>query len=61
VPARDPAALTDALLALARDPELRAQMGVAGRAHAVRWFGAERCAAVHLQLFEAALAHRDRR
>lgn len=61
VPARDPAALAQALLELARDPGLRSRMGVAGREHAVRWFGAERCAATHLRLFDAALEHRDRR
>ncbi|MCI0633989.1 MAG: GNAT family N-acetyltransferase [Actinobacteria bacterium] len=42
VPVRDPRALSDAILALARDPERRDRMGAAARARAVRRFDERR-------------------
>lgn len=41
VPVRDPRALADAILRLARDPALRARMGAAGRARVEREFAQE--------------------
>lgn len=38
VPARDPAALADAILRLSRSPELRADLGASGRQKAIREF-----------------------
>jgi colanic acid/amylovoran biosynthesis glycosyltransferase len=42
VPVRDPAAMAEALARLARDPELRARMGTAGRQRVVRQFALTR-------------------
>lgn len=61
VPARDPEALASGLLGLLGDAGLRAAVGRAARDHAVARFGVERSVALHLRLFEAALANRDAR
>lgn len=61
VPAREPAALAEAVLRLGRDPGLRARFGAAGRERALQRFGAAGCAEIHLRLFAAALEHRDHR
>ncbi|MEO7117985.1 MAG: glycosyltransferase [Candidatus Limnocylindrales bacterium] len=61
VPSRDPRALAKAVLRLARDPALRAQFGTAARDRAIQRFGAASCARIHVQLFEAAIAHRANR
>jgi glycosyltransferase involved in cell wall biosynthesis len=56
VPARDPAALADALEALLGDPARRAAMGRAARARAEREFGIESVVAATLDLFRRCLA-----
>ena len=57
VPPGQGAALAAAILALLDDPVRRAEMGRAGRVAALERFTAERSADVHLQAYEAALAH----
>ena len=56
VPARDPRALADAILALADDPARRAAMGAEGRRRAEEEFAAERIHQETLQVYERALA-----
>ncbi len=60
VPPRDPRALGDAILALARDPERRMAMGEAGRRRAVESFSLETCVARYERLYDA-LTSNDRR
>jgi glycosyltransferase involved in cell wall biosynthesis len=52
VPPRAPAVLAEALGTLARDPELRAQMGRRGRARAVAEFSLDRVVAATLAVYE---------
>lgn len=56
VPPRDPEAIGDAVLRLARDPELRRKCGTAARARAAAEFSIEHCAAAHRELYQALLA-----
>jgi glycosyltransferase involved in cell wall biosynthesis len=53
----DPAALALAVVGLT-DPQKRARMGASSRKRAVELCSKERCAAVHLQAYQHALAHR---
>jgi glycosyltransferase involved in cell wall biosynthesis len=56
VPVRDSSALADALSMLLRDPVMRKQMGVAGRARAERLFGEEVVQQLTLDLYKYLLA-----
>ena len=56
VPAREPRALADAILALVDDPSRRAAMGVEGRRRAETEFAADRISAETLLVYEQALA-----
>lgn len=53
VPARDPAALAEAILRLLRDPGLRAELGRHGRARAERLFSLDRCAERHFEVYSS--------
>lgn len=55
VPTRDPAALGEAILRLAKDPGLRGRMGRAGRARAVAQFDREKQAARFLGFYREAI------
>ena len=57
VPAEDPHALANAILALASDPARRASMGAAGSARADAHFTAERMATDTAALYDDVLAH----
>lgn len=57
VPARDHAALADALESLIGDPLLRARMGAAARARAVEKFSLGRVNAETLELYQSILTH----
>ena len=59
VPSRDPTALGDAVLRLARDPELRRRLGSAGRRRVKQEFSVERCVDSHTSLYEELLARLD--
>jgi glycosyltransferase involved in cell wall biosynthesis len=61
VPVDDTDALAAALRELLDDPELRAELGRAGRAAALERFSTETSADVHVQAYEAALAHAAQR
>lgn len=52
VPVRDPGALADAIEKLIKEPELRQQMGRAGRALAEREFSIETIASQHLAIYK---------
>jgi glycosyltransferase involved in cell wall biosynthesis len=58
VPPRDPSALGEAVLRLARDPGLRERFGRAGRARVEQEFSVERCVALHQALYEELIAER---
>ena len=58
VPARDPAALADAIDSLLRDSSLRAAMGVAGREVVIRAFSVEKIAGQVVDLYRALLGMR---
>ena len=52
VPAHNPGAIGEAVLRLARDPELRKRFGAAGRARVMREFSINRCVRAHADLYE---------
>lgn len=52
VPARDPRAMAERLLALVRSPELRSRMGSAGRAQVAAHFSFDRQGEDYVRLFE---------
>jgi glycosyltransferase involved in cell wall biosynthesis len=52
VPIGDRVALTEALVCLARDADLRGRYGEAARTHAIRDFGVDRCVAEFAALYE---------
>lgn len=54
---RDPAAIVDATVRILDHPERAAAMGAAGRLESEQQFAAERCADVHAEAFEKAIAH----
>lgn len=54
----NPQAIADATLRLLGDEELRSRMGVVARQRAIERYDVEVCADVHVQAFEAAIAHR---
>jgi glycosyltransferase involved in cell wall biosynthesis len=56
VPAREPAQLAEAAIALWRDPGLRSRMGKAARRRAIRSFPLEREADAYLRLYEEVTA-----
>jgi glycosyltransferase involved in cell wall biosynthesis len=60
VPPRDPAALGDAVLRLARDPDLRGRLGREGRLRVKQEFSIEQCVDSHNYLYEELLARLDR-
>lgn len=51
VPPKDPDALTNAILRLARDPQLRKQMGLAAKRHAIERFDISRTIRLHEDLY----------
>jgi len=55
VPLRSPAALADAIVALAVDPARRARMGLASRAKALSEFDDRRCVEVTLEVYRRLL------
>ena len=59
VPPRAPAALADALRTLARDPELRLEMGRRGRERAVAEFSLDRVVAATLAVYERLSANAE--
>jgi glycosyltransferase involved in cell wall biosynthesis len=61
VPARDAAALTDAIARLAGDPALRATMGRNAVAKAIREFDQRRVIATTLDVYEGLLERKVRR
>jgi len=60
VPARDPAALADALLELVNDAKLRASMGERGRRRAIDEFDSEKCARALLEQYQRLVRERPR-
>ena len=58
VPARDATALAAAIASLASDPDLRKQLGTAGRAKATREFDERRCIAITLDAYRSLLTRR---
>ena len=60
VPPRAPTALADALRTLARDPELRLEMGRRGRERAVAEFSLDRVVAATLAIYERLCAAAER-
>jgi glycosyltransferase involved in cell wall biosynthesis len=56
-----PDAIAGAVLALIRDPDLRASFGAEGRTRVEQGYGIERCAEAHLRAYELARKHRARR
>ena len=56
VPSRDVAALGEAVLRLARDPNLRIRLGGAGQLRVKQEFSAERCVDSHSSLYEELVA-----
>jgi glycosyltransferase involved in cell wall biosynthesis len=57
VPPLDPAAIAEATLRIAGDPELAARLGAEGRRHAVERYDAGLSAQLYLQAFAAAREH----
>jgi glycosyltransferase involved in cell wall biosynthesis len=57
LPALDPAALFDAILCLAANPSLQASMGARGRESAIALCSVEKCARIHVEAYDRALAH----
>ena len=55
VPPRDPKAIGDAILKLARDPEQRRRFGAAGRKRVEKEFSIEKCVKAHADLYEEML------
>jgi glycosyltransferase involved in cell wall biosynthesis len=55
VPPRDPKAIGNAIITLARDPERRKRLGAAGRKRVEKEFSIERCVKAHLDLYEEML------
>jgi glycosyltransferase involved in cell wall biosynthesis len=58
IPPRDPAAIGQAVLRLARDPNLRKALGDAGRSRVEREFSIDRCVRAHHDLYQTLLAKR---
>lgn len=56
VPAHNPGAIGEAVLRLARAPELRKRFGAAGRDRVKQEFSIDRCVAAHADLYEELLA-----
>jgi colanic acid/amylovoran biosynthesis glycosyltransferase len=61
VPRRDPEALAERVALLAREPELRLSMGLAGRRRVSERFRPEDQARAFLELYEEAIRLRARR
>ena len=60
VPPRDPAAIGEAVLRLARNPKLRRTLGKAGRSRVEREFSIDRCACAHYDLYQELIARPSR-
>ncbi len=60
VPPRDPQAIAAASVSLVENPQLRCQLGLAGRRRAESLYDATACARSHVQAFDAALRNHDR-
>lgn len=58
VPPRDAAALGEAVLSLAQDPDLRRRLGAAARLRVRQEFSIERCVEAHKDLYEGLLTER---
>jgi glycosyltransferase involved in cell wall biosynthesis len=52
---RDPTAISDAIVTLARDPEARKRFGAAGRKRVEEEFSIDKCVKAHLDLYEEML------
>ena len=52
VPPRDPKAISDAIITLARDPEQRKHLGAAGRKRVEKEFSIKKCVKAHVDLYE---------
>ena len=52
VPPRDPKAISDAIITLARDPEQRRHLGAAGRKRVEKEFSIEKCVKANVDLYE---------
>jgi glycosyltransferase involved in cell wall biosynthesis len=59
VPARDPGALGEAVLRLARDPALRQRLGAAGQLRVQQEFALDRCVDSHSALYKELMARLD--
>ena len=55
VPPRDPKAIGDAIVILARDPEARKRLGAAGRKRVEEQFSIDKCVKAHLDLYQEML------
>ncbi len=61
VPPLNPQAIAEATIRLLSDADLRGRLGRNGRERAVERFSVENCAEVHIQAYEYALRHRERK
>jgi glycosyltransferase involved in cell wall biosynthesis len=55
VPPRDPNAISNAIISLARDPGLRREFGAAGRKRVEQEFSIDKCVKAHLHLYQQML------
>jgi glycosyltransferase involved in cell wall biosynthesis len=55
VPPRDPKAISDAIIALARDPAARKRLGAAARKRVEEEFSIDKCVKAHLDLYQEML------
>ena len=55
VPPRDPRAISDAIITLARDPEARKRLGAAARKRVEKEFSIDKCVKAHLDLYQEML------
>ena len=61
VPPRDPKAIGDAIVILARDPEARKRLGAAGRKRVEEQFSIDKCVKAHLDLYQEMLDQAESR
>ena len=56
IPPKNPRAIGEAALRLAREPELRTRLGAAARSRVEQEFSIDRCVVAHAELYEQLLA-----